>query len=331
MLGSPKTKTFRSSATSSAASESRSRSPRSRRWKTAVCGGSGTTSRPSSVASGVASARACARYAGARSRRSSSADSTDTTNGCMVTRLPPCRRCQMRASATRSASPASAAPAIAPESLVERDVDAVEEARDLRVRSLVVRHRLPEACAVEMHGDPALPRPLDLGDEVVPLREEPARLALRELEQERRDRLVDRLEVLEPDQPVRVADDPRAEAVQVLVRALLVELEMACRVERDGADSAPVAPDPERDRLGHGAARQEDGGLLAEELRDPLLDALGALAAAVVICPLLGARRLRQRRELVAHRRRAVPCVQIPVGAGDRGADSGIVHHGRGA
>ena len=179
-----------------------------------------------------------------------------------------------------------------------------------------------------MHGDPALPRPLDLGDEVVPLREEPARLALRELEQERGDRLVDRLEVLEPDQPVRVADDPRAEAVQVLVRALLVELEMACRVERDGADSAPVAPDPERDRLGHRAARQEDGGLLAEELRDPLLDALGALAAAVVIRPLLGARRLRQRRELVAHRRRAVPCVQMPVGAGDRGADSGIVHHG---
>jgi hypothetical protein len=106
-----------------------------------------------------------------------------------------------------------------------------------------------------MHGDPALPRPLDLGDEVVPLRKEPARLALRELEQERRDRLVDRLEVLQADQPVRVADDPRAEAVQVRVRALLVELEMACRVERDGADSTPVAPDPERDRLGHRAAR----------------------------------------------------------------------------
>jgi hypothetical protein len=55
--------------------------------------------------------------AGIRLRRSSSASSAETTNGCKVTKLPPWRRCQTRASAISSASPASAAPASAPRPL----------------------------------------------------------------------------------------------------------------------------------------------------------------------------------------------------------------------
>ena len=124
---------------------------------------------------------------------------------------------------------------------------------------------------------------------------------------ERRDRLVDRLEVLQADQPVRVADDPRAEAVQVRVRALLVELEVACRVERDGADSAPVAPDPERDRLGHGAARQQQGSGRAEQVAHLLLD-LGDQPAGAVAVGVTSARGfLGERGQRLPRRRPAVP------------------------
>ena len=86
---------------------------------------------------------------------------------------------------------------------------------------------------------------------------------------------------------MRVADESCAETVETLVRALLVELEMAGRVEGDGADAAALAPDPERDRLSHRPARHEDGRFLAEELGDPALEALDALAAAVVVHPLV--------------------------------------------
>ena len=49
-------------------------------------------------------------------------------------------------------------------------------------------------------------------------------------------------------EPVRVADELAVEPVQPLVALLLVDFEVARRVEGDGADAAAVAPDPQGDR-----------------------------------------------------------------------------------
>ncbi len=214
------------------------------------------------------------------------------------------------------------------EALVERDVHAVEEPGDLGVGTLVVRHRLPEPRAVHVQRYPSLARPAGLCAEVVPFREQAADLSLGKLEQERGDRLPDRLEVLEPDQTVRVADEPRAKAVEALVCALLVQLEMTGRMEGDCRDPTAVAPDAERDRLRHRAARHEDRSLLAEELRDPGLEPLDALARTVRVHPLAGARRLGDRGHPLPRPRAAVPRVQVAVGAGDRRSDPFVVGHG---
>ena len=54
------------------------------------------------------------------------------------------------------------------ESLVEGDVDRVEQPRDLRVRAPVERLRLPEPGAVHVQRDLPLAGPRDLGGEVIP-------------------------------------------------------------------------------------------------------------------------------------------------------------------
>src|SRR4051794_18570950 len=86
------------------------------------------------------------------------------------------------------------------ETLVERHVDRVEERRDLRQGPIVEGPALPQSRAIEVSCDTMRTRPLDLGDEVLPGREPATDLALRQLEQERRDRLLDRLQVRERDQ-----------------------------------------------------------------------------------------------------------------------------------
>ena len=97
------------------------------------------------------------------------------------------------------------------------------------------------------------------------------------------------------------------QAVEQLVALLLVHLEVAGRMERDGADASAVAPDPQRDLLRHRPARHEHRRLLAEQLGDLLFEALDALAGAVHVRPLVLAGRLGERREAVARRWAAVP------------------------
>ena len=154
------------------------------------------------------------------------------------------------------------------EALVERDVDRVEQRGDLGERPPVERLRLPEPRAIEVDRGAAVAGVPDLRDEVVPRGQPAADLALRQLDDERRQRLLDRLEVVERDQLAGVTDGPPDEAVQPLVGLVLVELEVAGRVERDDLAAAPVGVDPERDLLGHGPARHEHGGGLAEQLAD---------------------------------------------------------------
>ena len=115
-----------------------------------------------------------------------------------------------------------------------------------------------------MQGSPAAPRRCARRDQIVPHRQLPAQVALRQLEQERRERLPDRLDICRGDQPVAAADQDAAETVKCPIAAFLVRIQMALRMERDGAMPPPVGMDTERDLLRHRAAREPDRGVLAE-------------------------------------------------------------------
>ena len=88
------------------------------------------------------------------------------------------------------------AAAEAAEPLVERDVYGVEQRCDLRVRTLVIRGRLPDPGTIEMRRGASSVCPVDLADEVVPLRKPATDLSLWQLDQQRADGRVERLQVL---------------------------------------------------------------------------------------------------------------------------------------
>jgi hypothetical protein len=54
-------------------------------------------------------------------------------------------------------------------------------------------------------------------------------------------------------------------------------------------DPCPIAPDPQRDLLGHGATRHQHRCLLAEQIGDTTLQTLDHVAVAVVILVEIGA------------------------------------------
>ena len=81
------------------------------------------------------------------------------------------------------------------QTLVEGDIDAVEQIGDRRVGAPVERLRLPQPCAVEVQGNAPLARPGGLRDELSPGGEATAELPLWKLEQKHSHGLVDRLEV----------------------------------------------------------------------------------------------------------------------------------------
>ena len=107
------------------------------------------------------------------------------------------------------------------EVLVERDVDAVEQRRDIAKRTAVEGLTLPQPRAVEVQRDAVRPRPLRLGDEASPRRKLTAEVALRELEQQRSEWLRHRFEIVEGNEPIAVSNRPRLEPVQVRVAAFL--------------------------------------------------------------------------------------------------------------
>jgi hypothetical protein len=193
------------------------------------------------------------------------------------------------------------------------------------VRPPVERLRLPQARAVEVQRDAVLARPVRLRHEVFPFGQEPSDLPLRQLEEQRCDRLPQRFEVSELDQPVRVADERPVQAVEALVALLLVELEMARGMERDRRAGAALAPDPQRDLLRHRPARHEDRGLLAEEVRNAALEAPQPLALAVAVRALRVVGGRRQGVEALPHGGRAVPGVEEALRPRDRCARSLLV------
>ncbi len=192
----------------------------------------------------------------------------------------------------------------AAEALVQRHVDGVEQCRDRLVGALVVRRGLPDPGPVQMGGRPVGVGPFGLGHERVPVRQPAADLALGQLQQQRADRRVQRLEVGELDQPVAVADQLRAEAVQVGVTGVLVHLEVTRRVKGHGVDAAPRAVDPQRDLLGHRPAGHERRRLHSQQRREPALEALDDLALAVGVRPGPGRERVGRRAQQLRGGRR---------------------------
>ena len=253
---------------------------------------------------------------GMRGSSSSRPRSAESAIGSYVDSRPPWRTRQTRASAITSSGPARTQPPSAAEILVQRDVDRVEQRRDLAQRPAVERPALPQPRAVEVQRDAVRARPA-----------RPARAGRATPEAARRDRAAASssssapsgsctlVEIGARDQTVATADRARVEAVQVRVAALLVHVEVALRMEADGRAAAPLAPDPQRDLLRHRAARKQRGRLLAEQLGDPRLEALDALAAAVDVEARAGP--LRERTKRLGRIARRRPCGDEALAARD--------------
>src|SRR5207249_6159263 len=77
-----------------------------------------------------------------------------------------------------------------------------------------------------------------------------------------------RAQVVERDEPRSLADQAAVQPVQELIALLLMELEMACGMERYRRGARATRPDAQRDLLGHGPAGHEDRRLLAQQRRD---------------------------------------------------------------
>ena len=114
----------------------------------------------------------------------------------------------------------------------------------------------------------ALARLVAGGHEIVPRRKLSAQFALRQLEQQRRDRLTNRVQVVGSRKTLACPEVSRVQAVQVLIPALLVRLEVTVRVERDPPVPAPLGVDSQRDLLRHRPRGHPDRCLFPEQLRD---------------------------------------------------------------
>src|SRR5260221_12843927 len=93
----------------------------------------------------------------------------------------------------------------AADSLVERHIHAIEECGDLGVRPLIERGGLPEPCAVHVQRDAMRLCPLRLCRQLLPWWQQAADLALRQLEQQRGEWLVNRRQGRVSDQRSRIA------------------------------------------------------------------------------------------------------------------------------
>src|SRR5262249_44387422 len=102
----------------------------------------------------------------------------------------------------------------APEALVERYVDRVEEARDLRVGTGVEGAALPEPRAVEVEGSALGARPRDDVGELLPRGELAADLALRQLHEERGQRHGDAVEIAPAEEARRLPDEHAVQPVE---------------------------------------------------------------------------------------------------------------------
>ena len=123
-----------------------------------------------------------------------------------------------------------------------------------------------------MDGRTALASPVDLRDELAPGGEGAAERPLRELEQQRGDRLVHLFKARQGEWFVPRAGRHAEEPVEMLIAALLVGLHVARGMEDDAAALPPIGMHTDRRLLGHRPGREEQRRLLAEQCGDLLLE-----------------------------------------------------------
>ncbi len=102
-----------------------------------------------------------------------------------------------------------------------------------------------------MKGGSEAPRQLGLGDEIFPRGKLAADLALWEFDEQDRDVLGDRLELIEGHQPVGRADWAQMESVEPLGCLILMDERMGQVVAQDDVAFGSLGMDPKRDLLGH--------------------------------------------------------------------------------
>jgi hypothetical protein len=111
---------------------------------------------------------------------------------------------------------------------------------------------------------------------------------LRQLEQHRGERLLQRLHIVQRDERTRIADRHADQAMQALVRLVLVDLEVAGGMEGDRTEPAPIGMDAHRGLLRHGATGKERRCRFAEQLADLRLQRRHGPAVAIPVEPEVG-------------------------------------------
>ena len=201
-----------------------------------VCGGSGTTRTAGTPASAAAIARACSSRAGISASAVGSRVSADAADGHIANSVPPIRRRHSRTwrDVARPARPRSSRAARRCPCRTRRTrCRRAPRSRpaSVRTRRSASHSRAPSRCT-------AAPRSRAhavCADQVVPRRQLAAEVALRQLQQQRGDRLGDALSGRRAEQPLEVADRPADELVQPGVALALVPVEVAVRVPDDRA------------------------------------------------------------------------------------------------
>ena len=115
-----------------------------------------------------------------------------------------------------------------------------------------------------------LPGERNLLAQIIPGRKPSADLALRQFEEHSGQGLAHATKILERHQRSRVADGHADQAVQPLVRLVLMDLEVAGWMEGHATRPPAIGVDAQRDLLRHGAARHECGRGLGRDRRQEL-------------------------------------------------------------
>ena len=137
-----------------------------------------------------------------------------------------------------------------------------------------------------------------MGLELPPGRQVATDVALGQFEQERPQRFLDLVECLDADGVERgesAAGQNLVESVQALEGVLFVGAQVAERVEGDSRVVTPIGQHSQGGLLGHDPRGQEQGPLLAEQLRHVAFELLDHAAVTVDVEGRVGRNLLEQR------------------------------------
>jgi hypothetical protein len=187
------------------------------------------------------------------------------------------------------------------QTLVERDIDRIEQAADLGVAAVEPGDALPQARPVHVARRPEVARLAAEGAELLPGRQGEGRAADRQLDHYRGQGLADAVEIGRRERAAGRADEHAAQPVQGRIGAVLVRLDVRLGMQGDGVAPGPVRPGAQGRELGGDALGQEHGRRLAQQLLHRLLHHGVGAAAAVDVGRQLRLGERRERGELVGH------------------------------